>query len=271
MEKHLTVSKSDKFNVDSTASLSLFLYPESIFIFGKDQNEAILAIHKYEVEAEKILELLYSDELLSLSVPVKVFPHSGNFVLVPGALFTKGEGETYLNFASEQGEDAFHFSSGLESGKIQLVGGMSNEIYQALLAKYPEVAIHHGASSFLSYLFHQRQNFLGQEILVNLIGSKMYAACFTDQELVSFGMFDLDTQEDLVKYPRALMAQHGYNPAHARITVIGKSESIQTDDAWGKQYFHQYISSEPKPNQNLHSGMDPVENFGILEAFWQFG
>lgn len=270
MKKYLTEYKSDKFNVESTASLSLFLYPRSTYLFARDQNQSILAILGFSQSIEKLSELIQAEELLALSVPISVFTHDPNFALVPGGLFVKGEEATYLQYAAEQKKPAHYFSTGIEGNKIQLLGAIDHETHALLSGTFPQVTFHHGACSFLSYLFYSRANLLGQEILIQLLDDKMYIACFTDQELASFGMFDLLSQEDLIKYPRALMAQHEYNPAHARVTVLGSSKSIETDEEWGKNYFHQYVSASPKSNQTLALGLEPAADFGMLEAFWQF-
>ncbi|MHA7129163.1 DUF3822 family protein [Algoriphagus namhaensis] len=270
MEKHSKVYQSDKFSVALTSNLSLFLYPHALYIFAKDENQVTQAIHVYREQIDDLASIIQNDDLLQIKIPVTVFVHHPSFALIPGGLFKKGEESIYLNYVTEQDENAIYFATGIESNKIQLAGSISGDWHRTLEASFPEVTYHHGASSFLSLAFHERQNLLGQEILLYLFEGKMYAACFTDQELSSFTLFDIHEQQDLIKYPRALMKQHGYNPAHARINVIGSCKNLESSENWGRQYFHQYVTMNPHQALSLGAGIGEVSQLGILEVFWQF-
>lgn len=94
--------KSDKFDVVDTASLSLFLYPQSLFIFAKDQNLANICVHYYfDFTIDRLEGLFSTDQLLRQDVPVKVYFHQTAFSLVPGVLYQSGKENEYLQFAQE--------------------------------------------------------------------------------------------------------------------------------------------------------------------------
>ncbi len=269
MEASFTEFKSDKFDVADTESLSLFLYPKTIWVFAKDKNQATQAVFGFPNNGSDLMAQLDQSPINSLNVPIHLFTHLSNFVLVPGSLYVKGEESNYLMF-SEEAEGQHSFASAIQGGRMHLVGSVSEDLEKAISNRFNEVSFHHGGSSFLDFVMNEKANLLGQEVILYLADNQMYAACFTDQELVSFGVFDLNEQEDLIKYPRALITQHGYNPIHARVNVIGKSEGIDSSVEWGKQFFQHYSEMKPKPNQNLVSGLESVRDFGFLEAFWQF-
>lgn len=101
---------SDKFAVQDTASLSLFLYPSSLHIFARDKNQGITAIHSYEgISWKKLDEVLSSDTLTKLDVPAKVYIHDALFTLLPGAIFEPGNEKEYLQLAGKIPESPFSF------------------------------------------------------------------------------------------------------------------------------------------------------------------
>ncbi|MDN3202526.1 DUF3822 family protein [Algoriphagus sediminis] len=270
METSFKEFKSDKFDVSDAESLSLFIYPNSLLVFVHDKNRTIKAAFRFpRTNSSDLFSNLDQSPIGDIKVPIKVFNHLSNFVLVPGSLYVKGEEDTYLKF-SDGGSEQIAFSSPIEGGKMYLIGSIDKEIRDTFSSRFDQITFHHGCASFLDYIMNQKGNLLGQEVILNMVENKLYGACFTDQELVSFGVFDLNEQEDLIKYPRALIAQHGYNPMHVRINILGKSDGINTSEDWGKQYFKYFSELEPRPKQNLANGLESVKDFGFLEAFWQF-
>lgn len=271
MENNLKVYKSDRFDVENTASLSLFIYPSSLFIFCKDQNESNLAIHHYlSFDVNKIDQLLTADHLLRIDVPAKVYIHSDLFSLVPGVLFLTGEEKTYLGYTSELEEKSHFFSTPLDSNNIQLVSCISGKIKKTLEARFSEVQFYHGAVSFLSYLFKERFNLIGQEILIDYFHSHIYLAAFTDQDLSAFNMFEVSSKEDLLKYAFIVLEQLKYDRNHVRITVFGASEASGISEAWGKEYFHHFRIIRPHANQNYSHGFKHLKSEKLFEADWQY-
>ncbi|MBN7815854.1 DUF3822 family protein [Algoriphagus pacificus] len=271
MENTLKVYKSDKFDVEDTTSLSLFLYPNSMAIFAKDKNQANIGIHYYtSIEWSELDKMVVSDPLLRLDVPTKIYLHQPLFSLVPGVLFYPGKEETYLSFAGKLDSDNFYFATPLDSNNIQLVSYISSKLKKSLEARFSELTFHHGGTSFLSYLFKERFNLIGQEILICILDNYIYIAAFTDQELSVFNIFEINDREDILKYVSILIAQLKFDKNHVRVNVFGVSENQQITEEWGKKYFHHFRIMTPHSNQNYSHGFKHLKSGGLFEAYWQF-
>jgi len=271
LENHLKVYKSDKFDVEDTASLSLFLYPHTLFVFAKDQNQANIAIHQYsDFSIEKLEGLFHFDPLLRNDVPIKFYWHHSGFSLVPGLLFQQGQERTYLQFAKELSEDVHLFSSALDSNNLQVVSYIDLKLKKNLEARFSEVTLYHGCCSFLSYLFKERFNLIGQEILVNYFKSHIYIAAFTDQDLSVFNIFELNTKEDALKYVLIVMNQMKFERKHVRVTLYGATEKSGITEEWGKDYFQNFRLANPHANQNYTQGFKQLKAENVFEAYWQF-
>lgn len=271
MENNLKVYKSDKFDVEDTASLSLFLYPHSLFIFAKDKNQANIGIHHYQKFQLENLEGLFStDPLLRNDVPAKFFFHQPAFSLVPGVLFQPGKEKEYLQFAGDIPGEINLFSSPLDSNNIQVVSFISSKLRKNLDARFSEITLHHGSCSFLSYLFKERFNLIGQEVLVNFFKSHIYLAAFTDQDLSIFNMFEISGKEDILKYILITINQLNYDRNLVRVSVFGASEKSGITEDWGKDYFQNFRLLNPHANQNYSHGFKHLKSEHVLEAYWQY-
>jgi hypothetical protein len=271
LENNLKVYKSDKFDVVDTASLSLFLYPRTLFIFAKDQNQANIAIHHYiDFQLDDLEELFSSDPLLKLDVPVKFYFHQTGFSLVPGVLFQSGKENEYLNFAQELPAEAKFFSSPLDSNNLQIVSFIPAKLKKNLEARFSEITLHHGSCSLLSYLFKERFNLIGQEILVNYFHSHIYISAFTDQELSLFNIFEISATEDILKYVLIAMDQLKFDRNHVKVSVFGATEDSGITEVWGNDYFQNFRLVNPHSNQNYSHGFKHLKSENVLEAFWQY-
>ena len=271
LENLLKVFKSDKFDVEDTSSLSLFLYPDSLVIFAKDKNQANIGVHFYpDFLLNQLDDLITTDQLMKLDVPCKIYLHRKEFSLVPGVLFSTGNEANFLRFSTELPQASFYFNTPLDSNNLQVVSLVEEKLKRHLQARFSELSFHHGSVSFLSYLFKERFNLIGQEILINIIGNQFYAAAFTDQELNAFNVFDLDDKEDLLKYALILIKQLNYDRNHVRITLYGVSPKSEITEDWGKTYFHNFRILTPHANQNYSHGFKHLKDLGLLEIYWQF-
>jgi hypothetical protein len=271
LENNLKVYKSDKFDVEDTAGLSLFVYPRSLFIFAKDQNQANIGIHHYDEFSLTDLESLFSiDPLLRQDVPVKFYIHHSGFSLVPGVLFQPGKEKEYLEFAQEVPDDAMFFSSPLDSNNLQIVSFISTKLKKNLDARFSEVSLHHGSCNFLSYLFKERFNLIGQEILVNYFRTHIYIASFTDQDLSLFNLFEISGREDLLKYILIAMGQLKYDRNHVRVSIFGATGESEITEAWGKSYFQNFKLQQPHANQNYSHGFKHLKSENTFETYWQY-
>ncbi|MDF2158523.1 DUF3822 family protein [Algoriphagus sp. CAU 1675] len=271
MENFLKVFKSDRFDVEDTASLSLFLYPDSLVIFAKDKNQANMGIHLYSKFNWSDLEkLIVSDPFLKLDVPANVYLHHAGFSLVPGVLFSPGNEASYLSFVQDLPKDLEFYNTPLDSNNLQVVSFVDHKIKKALEARFSELNFYHGSCSFLSYLFKERFNLIGQEILINVFGKHMYVAAFTDQELSTFNMFEINNKEDILKYALILISQLKYDRNHVRVNLYGVPSKSDITEDWGKEYFQNFRILTPHANQNYSHGFKHLKDLGLFEVSWQY-
>ena len=271
MENNLKVYKSDKFDVVDISSLSLFIYPKSLLIFAKDQNQANIGIHNYSnFSIEKLEGLFGTDPLLKQDVPVKLYFHQQAFSLIPGVLYQAGKEQEFLKFVAELPQNAKFFSSSLDSNNLQITSLIPAELKKNLDARYSEVILHHGGCSFLSYLFKERFNLIGQEILVNYFGSHIYLSAFTDQELSLFNMFEIASNEDILKYILITIDQLKYDRNYVRISIFGATAASKITENWGNEYFQNFKLASPHANQNYSHGFKHLKDENVFETYWQY-
>lgn len=271
MKNNLKVYKSDKFDVVDTAGLSLFLYPDSLFIFAKDQNQANIGIHHYpSFQPDELEEVFTSDHFLRLDVPIKFYFHQAGFSLVPGVLFQSGKENEYLKFVQEVPLEANYFSSPLDSNNLQVVSFIPHNLKKSLEARFSDLNLYHGSCSFLSYLFKERFNLIGQEILVNYFKSHIYLAAFTDQDLSLFNIFEISGKEDIFKYVLIAMGQLKFDRNHLKVSIFGATEESGITEEWGADYFQNFRLIHPHANQNYSQGFNHLKSENILETYWQY-
>lgn len=271
MENNLEVLLSDKFAVQNTASLSLFLYPNSLHVFARDKNQSIIAIHSYErISWKKLDEVLSSDTLTKMDVPAKVYLHEALFTLLPGEIFQPGSEKEYLQLAGKLPESPFFFHTAVDSNNVQILSCIPEKLHRILSKRFSELSIYHGSCSFLSYLFKERFNLIGQEIWINLFDSHAYLAAFTDQELSVFNRFEIETKEDVFKYVLILMETLQHDRNLARVTLFGATEKSGITDDWGKSYFSNFRLIRPHANQNFGHGLSKDKAPTIFESFWHY-
>lgn len=271
MENNLKVQTSDKFAVQNTASLSLFLYPTSLHIFARDKNQSITAIHSYErISWKKLEEILASDSLTKLDIPAKIYVHEELFTLMPGVFFQQGKEKEYMQLVGKLPSSPYFFNTGVDSNNIQLLSCIPEKLQQLFSKRFSEHKFYHGSCSFLSYLFKERFNLIGQEIWVNLLDSQCYLAGFTDQELSVFNQFEVSSKEDVLKYVMILMETLQHDRNHARVTLFGATPKNGITEEWGKTYFTNFRLLRPHANQNYGPGLSHDKSPAIFESFWHY-
>lgn len=271
MENKLKVYKSDRFDLQNASYLSLFLYPNSIQIFAKDENENTICIHSYQsLNADNLEKLILTDPLLRADIPAKIYFHSPYFALVPGVLYQPGKEKKYLEFAGKTPENPYYFNTPLDSNNLQVLSGISGKLFKTISARFSDLSFHHGSVSFLSYLFKERFNLIGQEILVSVFERNMYTAAFTDQELSVFNVFEINTPEDILKYVLILVKQLGYNQNLVRISVFNEHGTKEISEEWGKSYFNNFRLIEASANQSYTHGFKNLKHLNLFEINWQY-
>jgi hypothetical protein len=271
LETNLKVYKSDSFDLQDAFHLSLFLYPNSIQIFAKDKNENTICIHSYQaLNSASLEELILTDPLLGADLPAKIYLHSHYFALVPGVLYQPGKEEVYLEFTGKMLDNPFYFNTALDSNNLQVLSGISGKLFKTLNARFSELSFHHGSVSFLSYLFKERFNLIGQEILIYVFEGNMYSAAFTDQELSIFNVFEINALEDIIKYILVLVKQLEYNRALVRISIFNEPSIQGISEEWGKSYFNNFRMIEASANQNYTHGFKNLKHLSLFEVNWQY-
>ncbi|WP_192349098.1 DUF3822 family protein [Algoriphagus sp. Y33] len=271
MESNLKVFKSDRFDVEDASSLSLFLYPDSLFIFAKDKNQRTICIHEYiNFNWNSLEQLVISDHLLKVDIPAKIYLHQPYFSLVPGVLFQPNQEVSYLRFAGDQKSNTSYFNTPLDSNNLQVLSSIPERLKKSLESRFSELTFHHGSVSFLSYLFKERFNLIGQEILVSLFGNQIYTAAFSNQELAAFNIFSVESKEDILKYVMILIEQLKFDRNHVRISVFGATGENGINEEWGKEYFFNFRLLAPHVNQNYTHGFKHLKSVNLFETNWQF-
>ncbi|NDE61759.1 MAG: DUF3822 family protein, partial [Cyclobacteriaceae bacterium] len=222
------------------------------------------------VSWKKLDDLLSSDSLTKLDIPAKVYVHEELFTLMPGVFFQQGKEKEYLQLASKLPSSPFFFTTGLDSNNIQLLSCIPEKLQQQFSKRFSELKFYHGACSFLSYLFKERFNLIGQEIWVNLHDSQCYLAGFTDQELSVFNQFEVSSKEEVLKYVMILMETLKHDRNHARVTLFGANAKNEITEEWGKTYFTNFRLLRPHANQNYGPGLSHDKSPAIFESFWHY-
>ena len=143
--------------MEDTASLSLFIYPNSLFVFAKDKNQANISVHHHlKFSWNKMEDHFNSDPLLKLDVPAKVYIHSPVFTLVPGVLYQQGKETEYLELLGDLGDSPHFFTTPVDSNNIQILSFLPQKTKNHLEARFSEVTLFHGSSSFFksSFIFN---------------------------------------------------------------------------------------------------------------------
>src|SRR5690606_22136617 len=181
-----------------------------------------------------------------------------------------GQEANYLAFVGEQKPNTSYFNTPLDSNNLQVLSCISGKLKKSLESRFSELTFHHGSVSLLSYLFKERFNLLGQEILVSIFGNQIYAAAFSNQELAAFNIFSIDSKEDILKYAMILVEQLKFDKNHVRISLFGATSESGITENWGKEYFQNFRLLTPHANQNFPHGFKHLKSVNLFETNWQF-
>jgi hypothetical protein len=271
-EKNIPIKYySDRFDVEQTSNLSLFLYDYSLVLMAKNQNGAVIASHEYFFKnREELKEVIASDTLINAANTAgKLYLHNNLFCIVPSMLFDPSEKTTYLNFSTALNEDTQEvFYEGLDSNNIQIVGAIDKATVALFDNPLPDMEITHGASLVLSYLLKDKNEMLGQEIFVVAEQGHIYLAAFASSELRVFNRFPVAGDQDFLKYTFSVLQQLEFDRMHCRTTLIGDIEGIHINLDVLNQYFNNLLVTVPKYNQPYSPGAEKFKQTKRLEAYW---
>jgi len=262
---------SDRFVVEETSNLSLFLYPSAFVLMAKDEQGSVIAAHQYALgNWNELKQIIATDTLINAANTVgKIYVHNNLFCLVPSVLFDPSARSTYLNFITALDEERQEvFYEGVDSNNIQVVGAVEKELVALLDNALPDLEIAHGAGLLLSYLFRERSEMLGQELFILAERGNMYLAAFASGELKVFNRFPVEGNQDFLKYVFAAIHQLLFDRMHCRVTLIGNPDGIPVDVEFLKQYFKNIRVTVPKFTQTYSPGAEKFQETNLLEAYW---
>src|SRR5690554_5454346 len=107
-EKHnLKAYYSDKFDVEQTSNLSLFLYTHALAIMAKNANGSVIGCHLYSFEEMGEIPAIVEKDLFvnAENTAGKLFVYNNHFCLVPSVLFDPSVKSTFLNFCTGVDEE----------------------------------------------------------------------------------------------------------------------------------------------------------------------
>ncbi len=260
----------DKFDANMVSSLSLFLYEDYYFHFAKDQNGKILAIHKHPYENLRSLNYkLKEDRLYQLDVPTRVYNFASPFSLIPGPLFDPALSSVFLFFSEKPVENSMVYDTSLESNNLHLVGSIRKDLAEILAENKSEIYFHHGATSFLSFVLKEKFNLVNQEILILIHKDWFFLTAFSNQELILFNRFEVNSKEEILKYIVGITHQLEFNANYCRLTIFGNTSFYGIDDNWVSQYFKNFAISKPLSNIQYQEGTQSFQNPKTFESFWE--
>jgi len=270
LENNLKVYTSGKFDVSSTASLSLFIYPKLFLVFAKNDQGITSQVHVYEIfDLDRISTYFEFDHLLKLDLPVKIYLHQPIFTLIPGNIFSQGKTGEYFNASGNFVEPPHFFNTYLKEEQIQILSFIPEKIIKVFDQYFSNFKLLHGSSSFLSYLIQEKHSQISQEIILNYADSYIYLAGFSNRELIVFNRFDIQSKEDALKYVLILIESLKFEKTQVRVTVYGANQESGITEDWGGYYFSNFRLARPYSNQRYSSGFNLDDPKGIFEFFWQ--
>jgi hypothetical protein len=270
LENNLQIFKSDRFDVDNTASLSLFFYPQYLLALAKNHEGLITALFQYQdVDWEKSEVHLHLLLAQLPAVPAHVFFHNPIFTLVPNTVLVPENENNYLAHLVEFSKDPIFFSTPIDLGDFGIASFLPGKIKQILEDKFPALHFSHGSCSFLSYVLHEKSNQLSQEIIVNCFDSFIYLAGFFNRELVVFNRFEIHSLEEILKYILITQETLKFEKNSVRVTLFGNFTNYELTESIGNQFFTNFRLTRPYTNQRYSPVFTEEYPRRIFESFWE--
>ncbi|AWW31638.1 DUF3822 domain-containing protein [Echinicola strongylocentroti] len=261
----------DKLDVTTTSGLSLLFYPERLIVIVKNQNGLVIGVNDYPFVEPKELDMILQKDLFISQAgkqsKANLYIYSPDFCLVPGVMFEASEAETYLNFSSKSHHTSF-FHSNLQEGQLVVVGGVDKAVLQLFTKHLPHLQLTHGSNMALSYLLREMPQMLNQEIAVVIEDSQIYLAGFANKALKFFNRFEVNSNQEFLKYSFSVLHQLAFDRMHCKITIYGNLEEISVQADVLRMYFKNIEITTPKANQNYLPGAEGFKETKKLAAFW---
>jgi hypothetical protein len=263
---------SDKFDTAKVSNLSLLLSYGTLTIMAKDQNDAVIGsrIHHFS-DKEALKHIIEQEELFkSENLKGKLYVHNDHFTLVPGVVYDPNNKIQYLNFATDllEQKECTLFSDSLGSNNLYVIGALEKEIFTLFENKIWGLKVSHGSVIGLSYLLGNKYEFIGQEVFIIIDHSHVYLSAFSQHELLIFNRFDVQSEEELLKYLFIVFQQLNFNREYCKVNVLGDLGTLNSSKENLEKYFKHIIEVKPNTNINYLPGAESIKETKSLDAYW---
>jgi len=263
---------SDKFDTAKVSNLSLLLSYGTLTIMAKDQNDAVIGsrIHHFS-DKDELGNIIQEEDLFqSENLQGKLYVHNNHFSLVPGVLYDHNNKIQYLNFATDllAEEECTLFSDSLGSNNLYVVGALEKHIFTLFENKIQGLKISHGSVIGLSYLLGNKYEFIGQEVFIIIGHGHVYLSAFSTHELLIYNRFDVQNEEDLLRYLLIIFQQLQFNREYCKVNVLGDLGTINSSKENLEKYFRHIIEVNPNTNINYLPGAESLKETKNIDAYW---
>ncbi|KEO74738.1 hypothetical protein EL17_03410 [Anditalea andensis] len=237
-----------------------------------DHNDAVVnsQIHDY-TGIEGLKNVIEECELFLLTgIHGRLYVHNGYFSLVPGLVYDPDKKADYLNFATDilSEKECVIFSNSVDSNNIYIIGALEKDIFQLFEDKLPVAKISHGSTIGLSYLLVNKYEFIGQEVFIILDNGHVYLSAFASHELQVFNRFEVDSEEDLLKYLFILFKQINFSQEYCKVNILGDLKLVNSRKENLELYFRNIIVVDPSSNINYLPGAERIKDTKNLDTHW---
>jgi len=263
---------SDKFDTSKVSNLSLLLSYGTLTIMAKDQNDAVVGSKIYQYSGKEDLKSIIDEEEFFKSdlTQGKLYVHNDHFSLVPGLIYDPHNKSQYLHFATDliSHEECIIFADSLGSNNLYVIGALDKEIFKLFENKTQALKVSHGSVIGLSYLLDNKYEFIGQEVFIILDHGHVYLSAFSSHELLIYNRFEVQSEEDILKYLFIIFQQFQFNREYCKVNVLGDLSTINSSRESLENYFKHIIEVNPTTNINYLPGAESIKSTKNLDAYW---
>ncbi|HSJ69447.1 MAG TPA: DUF3822 family protein, partial [Anditalea sp.] len=241
-------------------------------IMAKDQNDAVVGSQIFQYSSTEDLNYIIENcDFFKCEITQgKLFIHNDHFSLVPGLVYDPQNKAQYLNFATDllAEKECIVFSDSLGSNNLYVIGAIEKEVFHLFESKIQALKISHGSIIGLSYLLDNKYEFIGQEVFIIMDHGHVYLSAFSSHELQIYNRFEVNSEEELLKYLFIIFKQLQFNREYCKVNVLGDLTAINSNRDSLEKYFKHIIEVNPTTNINYLPGAENIKTTKSLDAFW---
>ena len=194
-----------------------------------DKNQNVIVLRSYSLEENKdaksfIRKTYLQDEILTLNfASVRIAVNNSKHTLIPSALYSEKEKETYLENMVELlptdtiGVDNLNFTD------AKNVYAINQEIQEMILESFDDnMKLYHGSTAFLygaHTLANKHQDF---HLYINVLNRKLNILLFNQKDLLFNNSFNFQNVRDFVYYVMLVLDQFKINPETVPVYLCGQ-------------------------------------------------